>query len=117
MSIFKRKACNSGSVKTVGREPAGNGIRETVTCENRGTRPAKEPVLVFLRDECASLPQPVRKLAAIGRVRLAPGESKTVALAVPEEQLAFTDASLLKTLEPGWFRILCGGLEARVYAR
>lgn len=34
-----------------------------------------------------------------------------------EQKLAFTDASLLKTLEPGWFRILCGGLEARVYAR
>lgn len=96
---------------------AGDGIRVAVTVENRGTRPAEEPVLVFLRDECASVPQPVRKLAAIGRVRLAPGESKTVALAVPEEQLAFTDASLLKTLEPGWFRILCGGLEARVYAR
>lgn len=96
---------------------AGDGIRVAVTVENRGARPAEEPVLVFLRDECASVPQPVRKLAAIGRVRLAPGESKTVALAVPEEQLAFTDASLLKTLEPGWFRILCGGLEARVYAR
>ena len=95
---------------------AGDGIRVTVKIENRGEYPAEEPVLVFLRDEVASVPQPVRKLAAVGRVTLDSGETKTVVLTVPEKELMFTDVSLTKTFEPGWFRILCGGLEARVYA-
>lgn len=97
-------------------ERIAGGIRVRAEIENTGTYPADEAVPVFIRDETASLPQPAKKLAAIGRVRLEPGERRTVALTVPEEQLMFTNAAMQKVLEPGWFRILCGGLDARVYA-
>ena len=91
-----------------------DGIRVGVDVENKGRYPADEAVLVFIQDEAAAVPQPVKKLAAYCRAALNPGECRRVELTVPEERLMYTDASLRKVLEPGWFRILCGGLDTRV---
>jgi len=92
------------------------GITVTVTLENKGTYDTEEPVLVFVRDETASLPQPVKKLAALGKVCLAAGSSETVELLVEKEQLMFTGADMKKRLEAGWFTVMAGGCSTRVYA-
>lgn len=90
------------------------GIRVTVTVENKGTYPADEAVLVFLRDEVASIPQPQKKLVAVKRISLAPGETATAETVIPTEALTFTNARMEKVLEHGWFTIMVGGLETRV---
>lgn len=97
-------------------EPAADGIRLTVTVANKGDRyAADEAVLVFVRDEVASLPQPTKKLVAMKRVELAPGEAKAVELVLPYESLMFTDFYMKKKLESGWFTIMVGGLQTRVH--
>ena len=97
-------------------EPAADGIRVTVTVANKGDLyAADEAVLVFIRDEVASLPQPTKKLVAMKRVELAPGEVKAVELVIPYESLAFTDFHMQKKLESGWFTVMVGGLQARMH--
>jgi beta-glucosidase len=92
----------------------GEAVNVTVTVENKGDYAAEEAVLAFLRDEIATIPQPQKKLAAMTRVTLAPGESTTVQLAIPMEAFAYTDLSMRKVLEKGWFTILVGGRETRI---
>ena len=50
-----------------------------------------EVVQVYVEPPPASVPRPVRELKAFTRVTLAPGESKTVTLAIPREDLAYWD--------------------------
>jgi beta-glucosidase len=100
--------------RAITAEAVSEGIRVTVTVENCGDYPADESVPVFLRDEVASIPQPQKKLVAIGALTLAPGETATAELLIPTEALTFTNARMERVLEPGWFTVMAGGLEARV---
>lgn len=95
----------------------GEGLSVKVTLENKGSMDAEEPVLVFVRDEVASIPQPAKKLAAIGRTLLPAGTVKTVEVTVPEEQLMFTNVRMQKVLEPGWFTVMAGPCSTRIYVK
>lgn len=96
-------------------ERVKGGLSVRVELANKGDRDAEEPVLVFIRDEVASLPQPVKKLAAIGKSVLPAGASTIIDLEIPDEQLTFTDAAMQKRLEAGWFTVTAGSCSARVY--
>ena len=96
-------------------ERTAEGIQVYIELENKGSYTADEAVLVFIRDEIASLPQPMKKLSAMQRTVLEPGERKTVELTIPEEQLMFTNFSMQKQLEDGWFTIMSEHLSTRVY--
>lgn len=91
------------------------GISVSVTVENRGSFDAEEPILAFLRDEVASIPQPMKKLAAMTRIALCAGEEKTVTLLISEDMLAFTDRFAKKRLESGWFTVMIGELSTRIF--
>lgn len=93
----------------------GEGLSVRVTLENRGAMKADEPILVFVRDEYATVTQPMRRLCAIEKISLAPGEKKEATLTVPDGRLMFTDLSLCRRLEKGTFTVEVGGLRASVY--
>ncbi len=93
---------------------ADEGVSVTVTVANKGEYPAEEAVLTFIRDEIATLPQPQKKLVNIHRVSLAPGESATVQISIPMDAFMYTDYSMNKILERGWFTILVGGQVTRI---
>ena len=92
-----------------------DGIHVTVNVENQGTYDADEAVLAFIRDEVASFPQPVKKLAAIKRIALPAGKTVRAELVIPKEQLMFTGITMQKQLEKGWFSVMVGGQSTRVY--
>ena len=94
---------------------AESGIDVTVQIENCGNFDAEEAVLVFLRDEVASIPQPMKKLAAMEKIALAAGETKKVTLHIPEDALAFTDIFMQKKIESGYFTVTVGELSARIF--
>lgn len=91
------------------------GLSVHVFVENRGAYPAEEPLLLFLRDEYASVAQPARRLCAIGRISLASGEARQAELFVPDARLSFTDLALCRRLERGSFTVEIGGLCASVF--
>ena len=92
-----------------------DGLKVKVTVKNEGKMDANEKVLIFMRDEVASVPQPIKKLVAIESASLLSGESKEITVFVPKEKLYFTDIDLKKTFESGWFTITVGALSDRIY--
>lgn len=91
------------------RVPAGKEIALRVTVRNTGQMAGDEVVQVYVRDEEASYPTPIRQLAAFARLHLAPGESRELSLTIAPRQLAVYDDEGRAWVEPGLFTITVGG--------
>jgi beta-glucosidase len=65
-------------------------------------------VQLYLRDKVASCVRPRQELKGFVKIRLAPGEKKTVAFTLFPEQLAFYDAHMRFVVEPGTFEVMVG---------
>ena len=87
---------------------AGDVLTFNVTVKNTGNVAGKESVLLFSSDLVASTVPDCRRLRAFEKVALNPGESKTVTLTVPANDLAFVGADQKWTLEEGEFRFIVG---------
>lgn len=79
-----------------------------VTVKNTGSVKGKEAVLLFSSDIIASKVPDVKRLRQFTKVKLNPGESKTVRLEIPAHELAFVGHDGKWRLEKGQFRIACG---------
>ena len=90
----------------------GDTLRVEVEVANEGSVAGEEVVQLYLRDEVSSVTRPVMELRGFQRVRLAPGERRTVRFALDVQDLAFLDGSLRRVAEPGAFRVLTGGSSA-----
>lgn len=80
---------------------AADGWTVSVTVTNSGPRAGAEVVQLYLHDPVAQVTRPVVKLIGYAKVRLAPGESRRVSFAVPEEATAFTGLAGYRIVEPG----------------
>lgn len=84
----------------------------SITITNTGNRAGKESVLWFIKDEVGTVTRPVKALKHFEKITLQPGESKTLTFEVnPHEDLSYPSKSGEKVLEPGDFKVICGGLE------
>jgi beta-glucosidase len=90
----------------------GGSIRAKVTITNSGTYAGEEVVQLYIQDVAASLVRPVRELKGFQKIRLAPGESRTVEFSITEKELAFYQEDLRFMAEPGQFRVFIGGSSA-----
>jgi beta-glucosidase len=91
------------------------GVLEvTVDVTNTGTRSGEETVLLFIRDDYASMTRPVKELKAFSKIILEPGETKTVRLSVQQDQLQFWGADEKWRVEPGTFTVMVDTLFASV---
>ena len=88
---------------------AGEPVAVSVTVTNSGKKDGDEVVQLYLTDEKASTPRPVRQLEGFKRIRLKAGESKTVEFVLNARQLSMIDKKGNRTIEPGWFTISAGG--------
>ncbi|MFI6476766.1 glycoside hydrolase family 3 C-terminal domain-containing protein [Nonomuraea sp. NPDC050663] len=68
-------------------------VRASVTVTNTGPREGSEVVQFYSRQRVSRVKQPQRKLRRFARVRLAPGESRTVSVAFQIDELAFWDVT------------------------
>jgi beta-glucosidase len=81
-------------------------VRVDVT--NTGPRAGDEVVQMYIRDKVSSVTRPVKELKGFQRVTLAPGETKTIALEITPEHLAFYNIDMKYVVEPGVFQIMVG---------
>jgi beta-glucosidase len=92
--------------------PATLGTADSATVSfvvtNTGRLAGDEVAQLYIRDVLASVARPVMQLAGFQRVRLAPGESKTVSIALSNESLGMLDRDMRWVVEPGVFRIMVG---------
>ena len=63
---------------------------------------------MYIRDLVSSVTRPVKELKGFQRITLEPGETKTVALDITPESLAFYDIDMKYVVEPGEFEIMVG---------
>jgi beta-xylosidase len=82
-------------------DAALDGLDASVTVTNTGPVEGAEVVQLYLHDPVAQVVRPVVKLLGYAKVRLAPGESRRVSFAVPEEATAFTGLAGRRIVEPG----------------
>ncbi len=85
-----------------------------ISIENAGDMTAEEPVLVFIRDEVASVPQPVKKLVHVEKITLNPKETKNLTAYIPKDALTFTGMDMKKRFENGYFTVTCQNLSCRI---
>ena len=87
--------------------PAGKvSIRFEI--RNAGRREGEEVVQLYVSDEVASVSRPVRELKGFKRLRLEPGEGKTVTFDLAADQLAFYDRHMRFVVEPGRYGVMIG---------
>jgi beta-glucosidase len=82
-------------------------VRATVT--NTGKVEGDEVVELYLTDEKASTPRPIRQLEGFTRISLKPGESKVVEFSLEPRQFSMINKSEKRVIEPGYFTISVGG--------
>ncbi len=82
--------------------------RVSVDVTNTGKRAGTETVQLYIRDLVSSVTRPVKELKGFQKILLAPGETKTVALEITPEALAFYDVKMHYIVEPGEFAIMVG---------
>jgi len=83
----------------------GETIEISAEISNLGAREADELVQLYMHDKVASLTQPGRLLKDFTRVRVPPGETKTVRFTLTPGQLAFVGTQGEAVLEPGLFEV------------
>ena len=88
---------------------ADDTLSVTFTLSNTGDYDGTEVAQVYIRDLVGSLTRPVKELKAFRRVSLKSGESSTVTLQIPVQELAFVGLDGVKKVEPGDFQLWVAG--------
>jgi beta-glucosidase len=82
--------------------------RVLVDVTNTGKRAGAEVVQMYIRDLVSSVTRPVKELKGFKKMVLQPGETRTAALDITPESLAFYDVNMEYVVEPGEFEIMVG---------
>ncbi|HZY38585.1 MAG TPA: glycoside hydrolase family 3 N-terminal domain-containing protein [Mucilaginibacter sp.] len=86
----------------------GETMTVTVDVKNTGQREGMESVLLYSRQEYASIAPDFKRLRAYQKIDLKPGESKTVSFKITPHDLAFVNDLSKTVTEPGEFKIMIG---------
>jgi beta-glucosidase len=92
-----------------GEATAGEPVSVRVTVSNTGRRSGEEVVELYLTDEKASTPRPVRQLEGFSRIMLKPGESREAEFTLQPRQFSIINNEGRRVIEPGYFTISVGG--------
>ena len=83
-------------------------VHAEITLTNTGDRKGTEVVQLYIGDIVTSYSWTDRELKAFQRVKLEPGESKTIAFDIPVSDCTIVDSQARRIVEPGEFEVLIG---------
>ncbi|HEV8593632.1 MAG TPA: glycoside hydrolase family 3 N-terminal domain-containing protein [Pyrinomonadaceae bacterium] len=92
-------------------------IKASVKVTNTGQRSGQETVILYVRDEVASITPAAKRVRRFAKVGLAAGESKTVEFTLRPEDLSYVGLDNNPTIEPGEFTVMVGGQSAKFTLR
>jgi beta-glucosidase len=95
----------SGLAVTSDQIRPGEQLTVSAKITNAGAREADEIVQLYTRNLVGSVTRPVRELKGFRRIRLKPGESKTVEFTLGTKDLAYYNAQMQLVTEPGKFHV------------
>jgi beta-glucosidase len=87
----------------------GEKVKVSFTLTNTGKVAGEEIAQLYIHDKFASVVRPVKELKDFAKVKLNPGESKTITFELTPAKLAFYQEKLGWITEPGDFKIMVGG--------
>lgn len=101
------------------KDISGNStVDVTVPVKNVGNFAGKEVVQLYVGDDKASVPRPVKELKHFSKVALQPGEEKTVTFTVTPDDLKFYDDTKGEWVaEPGKFTLYIGASSSDIRHR
>lgn len=76
--------------------------------KNTGKYDGEEVAQLYIRDEYASVVQPMKQLKHFERFHLKKGEGKTITFILTKDELSIVNQNLETVVEPGMFRIMIG---------
>jgi beta-glucosidase len=86
----------------------GGEVTVTASVTNTGDRVGDEVVQLYVRDDEATVARPVLELRGFRRVRLEPGERRSVSFRLSTEQFAYIGADYRRVIEAGTIRVKVG---------
>jgi beta-glucosidase len=98
----------SNLIITPSRVPIGQQVAVQADVTNTGHRAGDEVVQLYVRHPDATVPLPSRELKGFTRMRLEPGERKTVTFGLHTHQLGYYDEGLHYAVQPGPVEVLVG---------
>ncbi len=87
---------------------SGEVVNISLKVRNVGEIMGDEVVQLYIRDEFASMPRPVKELKGYRRITLKPDEERTLTFHLPVDQLAFYDENLKLCVESGRILVMVG---------
>lgn len=87
----------------------GDKVTVAVKVTNAGERDGEEVVQLYLTDEKASTPRPIRQLEGFKRISLKKGESQIVQFTLDARQFSMINDKNKQVIEPGFFTVALGG--------
>jgi beta-glucosidase len=99
-----------GDVKLSNREiTSKDSVTVRCTVTNSGSVAGEEVVQLYIRDMVGSVTRPVKELKGFQKIRLNPGESKTIEFKLNQDDLSFYKRDMTFGTEPGRFVVFVGG--------
>lgn len=92
-------------------------IAVSVKITNTGNRAGKETVILYLRDEYASITPNGKRVKRFAKIHLEPKESKTVTFKLNKEDFSFINLDNKPTVEAGDFIVMIGNLNDKFTLR
>jgi len=87
---------------------SGEEIDISLSVANTGKLSGDEVVQLYICDEYASIPRPVKELKGFKRLSLDPGEKRKITFHLPIDLLAYYDENLDLIVEAGTFKVMLG---------
>ncbi|MBD8389312.1 glycoside hydrolase family 3 N-terminal domain-containing protein [Dysgonomonas sp. BGC7] len=89
-------------------EKGESGYTVSLKVKNAGLYDGDEVVQLYIRDEFASVVQPVKQLKHFERVKLKKGETKNIVFSLSNSDLSIINEKMERIVEPGTFSLLIG---------
>lgn len=86
----------------------GNRVEVAFTLKNKGKYDGEEVVQLYVRDEIASVVQPLKQLKQFRKVSLKAGEEQMISFVLTDNDFALINRNMEWEVEPGDFTLLVG---------
>ena len=93
--------------------PMNGEMNVSVDVKNTGSRSGKESVILYLRDEVASVSPAGKRVRRFAKITLDPGQSKTLTFKLGRDDMSFIGMDNKTVIEPGDFTVMVGGLSGK----
>ncbi|MCK6693183.1 MAG: beta-glucosidase BglX [Thermoanaerobaculia bacterium] len=89
-------------------------LEASITVTNTGKVAGEEVVQCYIRDLFADISRPVKELKGFEKIKLAPGESRTVTFKLKEKDLGYWNHQSKFKADAGKFKVFVGGNSSEV---